>query len=139
MEDKWYESALDDQSRTRVIFAIESLEDDALIGFIHLNQIDWISRRCYFGITIGEKEYQGKGMGPDSMRILFNYAFECLNLRKICLEVATYNKNAINLYNKFGFVEEGRLKKHVYLEGDYHDIVLMRIFDSEYREKYRNA
>lgn len=139
MEDKWYESALDDQSKTRVMFAIEAVEDDALIGFIHLSQIDWISRRCYFGITIGEKNYQGKGMAADSMRILFNYAFECLNLRKICLEVVSFNDKAIRLYRKFGFVEEGILKEHLYLEDAYHDIVLMRVLNSEFRKKYKNA
>jgi UDP-4-amino-4,6-dideoxy-N-acetyl-beta-L-altrosamine N-acetyltransferase len=139
MEDKWYESALDDQSETKAIFAIEALKDNTLIGFIHLNQIDWISKRCYFGIRIGEKQYQGKGMGPDSMCILFNYAFECLNIRKICLEVPSFNDSAIRLYRKFGFIEEGTLTKHLYLEGTYHDIVLMRIFDSEFRKRYKNA
>jgi len=136
MEEKWFESALDDQSRTRVIFAIESLEEGALLGFLHLSQIDWIARRCYFGITIGEKQYQGKGFGADSMIVLLKYAFECLNLRKICLEVASYNENAIRLYQKFGFVEEGVLREHLYLEGKYHDVVVMRIFQSEFCEKY---
>lgn len=136
MEDKWYDSILDDQSRTRVFFAIESLEDSTLIGLIQLNQIDWISRRCFFGIVIGEKSYQGRGMGLDSMKVLFNYAFDCLNIRKICLEVSGNNKHALNLYHKFGFVDEGRLKEHLYLEGNYHDMVLMRIFDFEFREKY---
>ncbi|MBI5681835.1 MAG: GNAT family N-acetyltransferase [Deltaproteobacteria bacterium] len=139
MEDKWYESALDDQSRTRVIFAIVSLKDNALIGFIHLNRIDWIARVAYFGITIGDKEFQGKGMGPDAMEILFNYAFELLNLRKICLEVASFNEKAIRLYQRFGFKEEGVLKEQLFLEGNYHDVVLMRLFDSEFRKNHENA
>ncbi|KPA13051.1 N-acetyltransferase GCN5 [Candidatus Magnetomorum sp. HK-1] len=136
MENKWYKSALDDQSNTRVIFAIESIDNDELIGFIYLKQIDWISRRSYFGISIGEQEYQGKGMGSDSMKIIFNYAFECLNMRKICLEVPAFNQNAIKLYKKFGFIKEGILKEHLYLNNSYHDIILMRIFNSEFREIY---
>jgi UDP-4-amino-4,6-dideoxy-N-acetyl-beta-L-altrosamine N-acetyltransferase len=138
-EEKWYESAMDDQSHSKVVFAIETIEDNNFIGFIHLNQIDWISRRCHFGITIGEKEYQGKGMGPDSMQILFNYAFNCLNIRKISLEVVSFNTHAIRLYKNFGFIEEGKLEEHLYLEGAYHDIIQMRIFDSDFREKYMSA
>jgi UDP-4-amino-4,6-dideoxy-N-acetyl-beta-L-altrosamine N-acetyltransferase len=138
MEDQWYEAALADQTRSTAMFAIETLDNDTLIGFIHLNRIDWIARRSHFGITIGEKEFQGKGMGTDSMQILFKYAFDCLNLKKICLEVADFNKNAIKLYQKFGFVVEGILKEHLYLENSYHDFILMRMFDSEFREKHHN-
>lgn len=137
MEELWYESALNDQSGTRVIFAIEELENNILIGFIHLSQIDWISRRSDFGIVIGEKDFWGKGMATDSMKIIFKYAFECLNLRKICLEVVAFNNNAIRLYQKFGFEKEGRLKEHVYLENNYYDIVLMGLFNTKFREKYK--
>ncbi|MBN3036583.1 MAG: UDP-4-amino-4,6-dideoxy-N-acetyl-beta-L-altrosamine N-acetyltransferase [Bacteroidales bacterium] len=136
MEDNWFESALDEPNRNRVVFAIETIEKKTLIGFTQLNHIDWISRRCYFGIIIGEKEFQGKGMGWDSMQVLFNYAFECLNLKKICLEVVSFNENAIRLYRKFGFIEEGVLREHVYLEKKYHDLLLMRIFDKEFRERH---
>ena len=139
MEEEWYESALDDQGMKRVIFAIETIEDEEFVGFINLNSIDWIARRCSFGITIGERKYQGKGIGADSMRVLFNYAFECLNLRKICLEVASFNEAALHLYRKFGFVEEGTLQEHLYLENTYHDIILMRMFDHEFRSKYGAA
>lgn len=134
MEEIWYESALNGQSRTKVIFSIESLKDNMFVGFIELNQIDWISRRCSFGITIGEKEYQNIGIGKDSIILLFNYAFEYLNIRKICLEVAAYNTKAINLYKKIGFIEEGILKEHLYLNNKYHDIILMRLFGTEFRD-----
>jgi RimJ/RimL family protein N-acetyltransferase len=133
MEDKWYESTLDDQSHLRVVYAIETKEGNVLIGFIHLFQIDWISRLCYFGLSIGEKEYHGKGMAVDSSGIMFDYAFECLNMRKICIEVAAYNTHVITLYEKFGFVEEGRLKQQQYLDGAYHDMVLMGLFVDRYR------
>jgi UDP-4-amino-4,6-dideoxy-N-acetyl-beta-L-altrosamine N-acetyltransferase len=136
MEDQWFESALNDQSRTRVVFAIEAFEDDSFIGIIQLNRIDWIARSAYFGITIGEKKFQGRGMAVDSMRTLFAYAFGCLNLRKICLEVVAFNARAIKLYREFGFVEEGVMKEQVYLEGRYHDLVLMRMFDTEFRAKH---
>ena len=139
MEAKWYDSVLEDQSRSRVVFAIEVLDGDALIGFVQLLQIDWISRRCSFGITIGERRYQGQGLAADCMHLLFRYAFECLNLRKISLEVAVYNRAALNLYRKFGFTEEGVLKEHVFLEGVYHDVVVMRLLASEYATRVTNA
>lgn len=136
MEENWFSSALDDQSRNRVVFAIETLDKKRLIGFIHLNRIDWISRTCYFGITIGEKDCQGRRMGSDAMEILFRYAFTCLNLQKICLELPSFNEIAFNAYKKFGFLEEGVQRKQLYLEDEYHNIILMGLLKHEFYEKY---
>ncbi|MDX2475295.1 MAG: GNAT family protein [Candidatus Krumholzibacteria bacterium] len=139
MEEKWYETALDDQSRTRVIFAIEARDSGALAGMIHLNNIDWIARHAHFGITIGEPDQRGRGLGPDAMTVLFTYAFECLNLRKICLEVAAYNQPAVSLYARYGFSEEGRLRDHVFLEGRYHDVIMMGLFATDFRRRNNTA
>jgi len=136
METNWIESALDDRSNSRVIFAMEAIENDQLIGFIYLNKIDWIARLAYFGILIGEKNYHGMGIGSEAMKILFTYAFDALNLRKICLEVASYNRKAIDLYQRFGFQKEGSLRQNVYLEGKYHDLVIMGIFGDEFKAKH---
>ena len=139
MEERWLETVVNDQSRTRVVFAIEALQDDAFIGFIHLNRIDWISRWSYFGVVLGESAYHGKGMAADSMDVLFRYAFDALNLRKICLEVASFNDAAIRLYRQYGFVDQGVLSEHLYLEGVYHDVVTMRLLATEFRAKQAPA
>lgn len=131
MEEKWYESALNDQSRTRVIFAMEELAKHELIGLIHLTQIDWISRTCHFGITIGDSKNHGKGYAKEGMQLLLNYAFQVLNLRKINLEVIEKNEAAIHLYRKMGFQEEGRLRKQVIVQGEYYDVLQMGLFDKE--------
>ncbi len=131
IENKWYQNYLDNNDNSRINFSIEIIGSKVLAGYIYLNDIDWISRHCQFGIMIGKSEHQGKGFGSDAMNILFNYAFECLNLRKICLEVASYNNNAISLYKKTGFSNEGILKEHLYLNGRHHDIILMSLFLSK--------
>jgi UDP-4-amino-4,6-dideoxy-N-acetyl-beta-L-altrosamine N-acetyltransferase len=135
MEEKWYESVADDPSRSRVVFAIEKLADAELVGITHLSQIDWIARVAFFGIYIGDSRHHGQGMGREAMDILFRYAFDGLNLRKICLQVASYNEAAIRLYRCYGFKEEGVLKEQCYLEGSYHDVILMRLFADEFRQE----
>jgi RimJ/RimL family protein N-acetyltransferase len=139
MEAKWYESALKDQDKTRVVFAIEALADDALIGIIQLNRIDWIARLAYLGITIGERAYHGQGFGTDATKVLLRYAFDGLNLRKVCLEVVSYNTRAMKLYRALGFTEEGRLRDQVCLDGAYHDVALMALFADDFRHLDRKA
>ncbi len=131
MENNWVEKVTLDKSNSRVILGIETVVSQKLIGFIYLKDIDWISRIAWFGIMIGEKNYQGKGMAKEAMQILFNYAFSRINLRKICLEVGAFNIRAIKLYQSLGFKKEARLEKHIFLNNEYHDLILMSLFKEE--------
>lgn len=132
MEHDWIENVLRDKSNRRIIYAIETVFQHHLIGFIYLTEIDWISRVAWFGIMIGEKDYQGQGMGKEAMKLLFDYAFNRLNLRKVSLEVATFNHIAINLYKSMGFKEEGRLKRQLFMNNEYFDISIMSLFKEQF-------
>lgn len=137
MERRWLESALAGTDPSKVVFAVETLEDGRLIGFIHLARIDWIGRTGWLGITIGERGARGRGHGPDALRTLCRYAFDALNLRKVCLEVVAFNEHALAVYERFGFQVEGRLRAQAYLEDRYHDVVVMSLFADAFRESDR--
>ena len=84
------------------------------------------------GITIGEKEYQGKGYGTEAMEVLLEYGFKTVNLNRIQLRVYEFNSRAIKSYNKIGFVEEGRMRQGIFIKGKYHDIIFMSILQEEW-------
>lgn len=136
MEDNWYRKALTGEDHQRVLFSIENVDDRKHIGFANLYNLDYIASVCYFSILIGDKEEQGKGKSREAMHLLFRFAFEHLNIRKINLEVASFNKKAIRLYNSFSFTTEGVLKQQLYINGDYHDKISMCIFKDDYYKKY---
>jgi RimJ/RimL family protein N-acetyltransferase len=125
MEADWVEAVLKDQSRTRVVLAIEDKSDGALVGFIYLNNIDWFARNAEFGILIGERSRHGKGLAREALHLVADYAFESLNLHKLYLRVVAFNKRALRLYRAFGFVDEGLQRQQAYLRGRYYDVVLM--------------
>jgi RimJ/RimL family protein N-acetyltransferase len=62
--------------------------------------------------------------------LLLDYAFRLKNLRRVWLEVLASNERAIR---SCGFVEEGRMHEHVWLDGRYLDNVLMGILGDEWR------
>ena len=125
MEADWVEAVLKDQSRTRVVLAIEDKSDGALVGFVYLNNIDWFARNAEFGILIGERSRHGKGLAREALSLIANYAFESLNLHKLYLRVVAFNNQALRLYRAFGFVDEGVQRQQAYLRGRYYDVVLM--------------
>jgi RimJ/RimL family protein N-acetyltransferase len=113
-------------------FAIEALAPGGgpgtLIGQCALFQFDHVARTCALGITIGDKAYWSRGYGRDAVRVLLDYAFRLRNLRKVWLTVWGNNERAIRCYRACGFIEEGRLRDHVWSGGAYVDLVHMSTF-----------
>jgi RimJ/RimL family protein N-acetyltransferase len=125
MEAEWVDAVLKDQSRSRIVLAIEDKSDGTFVGFVYLNNIDWFSRNAEFGILIGERGRHGKGLARDALALIVDYAFEMLNLHKLYLRVVAFNKRALRLYRAFGFAQEGIQREQVFLRGRYHDVVFM--------------
>jgi RimJ/RimL family protein N-acetyltransferase len=78
--------------------------------------------------TIGmavAKAWRGQGVGSALMEACVEWAREA-RVHKLSLEVFPWNEPAIALYRKFGFVEEGRLRKHYRRQsGELWDVLVM--------------
>jgi UDP-4-amino-4,6-dideoxy-N-acetyl-beta-L-altrosamine N-acetyltransferase len=111
-----------------LLFAICDKKNGQHIGNIKLDRFDYVSGTCELGLMIGNSDYHGKGIGREVCQLVTDYAFQRLNLRKISLTVYSNNEAAIRLYKRIGFVEEGCLKQHVYLNGHYIDKYWMSLF-----------
>jgi RimJ/RimL family protein N-acetyltransferase len=112
-------------------FAIETL-DGKLVGDCGLRFIDWKSRKAEFFITIGEKEFWGKGLGSDALRIVSRLAFDKMNLNRLWLSVLVDNPRAVRCYEKCGFVREGLLRQESYVDGKYRDVLMMALLREDY-------
>ena len=118
---------------TCVFFAIQHLESGEHIGNIKLEPIHWLHRAATVGILIGDMRFQGQGLGEEAMRLCLSYAFERLALRKISLGVLANNTRAIRLYERLGFVIEGRKRQEYWSEGAFQDSLIMGLFREEYK------
>lgn len=136
MEENWYRKSMAGEDHTKVFFAIENNDDGKHIGFTHLYNIDFISSNAYFGIVIGDKSEHGKGKSKEAIHLILQFAFKQLNLHKINLEVASFNKKAIAVYRSFGFSTEGILKEQIFMDGLYYDRISMAIFRDDYYQLY---
>ncbi len=125
-----YEESWSKGGRDNGGFVIEV--DNECIGGCALFSFDHVARNCELGITIGNKDYWGRGYGREAVRLLVHYAFQFRNLHKVHLQVHAKNERAIKAYQAVGFVEEGRLRQHVWSDGDYDDLVLMGILCADW-------
>lgn len=85
------------------------LKDNEIIGFINFDII--YDRIELININILDK-YQGDGYSNILMDKMISYDYT-----NITLEVSSKNIKAINLYKKYGFVEEA-IRKNYYIDSD---------------------
>jgi RimJ/RimL family protein N-acetyltransferase len=131
----WLEKGLE-KNTDMYWFAIRTLEDDRLLGDITLSVINWGSREAFTGISIGAREFWGKGYGTDAMQVLLRYGFLELNLWRISLNVFEFNQRAMRSYEKAGFRPEGCLRQAIQREGRRWDIMYLGILREEWMENY---
>ncbi len=88
--------------------------------------------RAMLGIAIHEERYWNRGLGTDAVRTLVDGAFRARALVRIELTVLPENARAIRCYERAGFAREGVLRRHIYQNGAYVDVVLMSVLHEEW-------
>lgn len=112
-------------------FAIEA--DGKYIGDCCLMNLNHRHGNLELGIVIGDRDYWGRGYGREATQMLLTYGFHYLGARRIVLTTHAKNERAIRCYRACGFVEEGRPRKAIWMEGEYIDLVNMSILREEWQ------
>jgi len=78
-----------------------------------------------FGVTVRD-EYQNRGLGTALTRFMVDIA-RAKGLRRVALEVVADNHRAITVYERCGFIVEGRLRMGHwnYIRGGFYDHLVM--------------
>jgi len=107
--------------------------EGTLIGAMVLrNEENLPSRSATFGIIIGDPAYHDRGYGTEASTLLLDYAFAVLGYHKINLDFFEYNARARAMYEKLGFVIEGRRRENHWSRGRFWDDILMGITAEEW-------
>lgn len=125
---QWYCRIL--ENRDEIEFAITV--QDRLVGRCTLLHLDPLARNAELGIALGADE-RGHGYGTDAVRALVEFGFERRNLHRIFLHVLGSNAPAVAAYRSAGFLEEGRMREHLWLRGSYTDQLVMGLLRSDWR------
>lgn len=114
-----------------VQFVICLSENDIPVGSVYIRDIDRNHKKAEYGIFIGEEAARGRGVGTAAAKLMLAYCFEEEGLHRVFLRAFADNAPAIRSYEKAGFVREAYLKDDVCIHGEYRDIVLMAVLNSE--------
>lgn len=120
---EWIDSSNVGEFPTRVAYLIV---DKTPVGLVQLDQIDWVAMNAWLGVWV-IPEAQKVGRGSLAVKSLLDFAAQTLGLRQIRLLVRKDNQNAITVYERLGFHQEGELVDAEYRDGIFQSLILMCI------------
>lgn len=123
----YWRRQLDDASREN--YAI-ILDDGEHVGNGGLMNIDFARRKAELWIYLGAMRQ--RGIGQVAVAFLLERGFRALELNRISLRVLADNVAALQLYKKFGFVEEGCAREDTIIDGVSVDAMWLSLLRREY-------
>lgn len=122
-----YEHSDEEDDQKKFITVLCEIEQQ-IVGYATVEESIWeLSRHAgELGIAV-LPQFRGVGVGSALLGSVLRVASE-KGFKKVNLSVFNTNKNAMNLYKRFGFKKVGEKKKQFYLQGKYIDEIIMEKF-----------
>ncbi|GGF79721.1 N-acetyltransferase [Paenibacillus albidus] len=118
----------DTESRRNLFLVAEV--NKRIVGFSRCegNSLKRFAHKVEFGVGV-KRDYWGYGIGKHLLQESVSWA-DATGIHKMTLNVLESNENAIALYTKLGFEQEGILKHDKILsDGKYHNTIIMARFN----------
>jgi len=95
-------------------------DEDFHIGNIVISGLDSTHKRANISYVVGEISYWGRGVGMFAVSSMVRLAQKKYRLNKLIAGLAEGNIGSKKILERNGFVLEGRRKKHLIYNGEYH-------------------
>lgn len=115
--------------------AIARRDDDLMVGGINVHEADQANGTFAYGVGVGP-EHKGNGYAAEAVLLVMRFMFDERRFQKCEARVYDYNSASVSLHRNLGFVEEGRLRRHLFAAGEYHDEFMFGMTAEEFRQLY---
>ncbi len=92
-------------------------------------------REAQMHVLIGRKDLWYQGYGTAALLHLLDLAFHTYGLHRAWVDVPEYNKPALHICERLGFVLEGRLRGTHPKDGKWYDSMAMGLLSNEYARR----
>jgi ribosomal-protein-alanine N-acetyltransferase len=95
-------------------------------------------QRAELGYFLNETRHEGLGLMTEALTEVIRMGFVEIELNRIEALIDPHNAPSLRLVEKFGFIQEGRLRQHYYQDGQVHDSLLFALLKFDYQKKPQN-
>lgn len=103
-----------------------------LIGTIKIGPINHAHKISDLVALIGDRDFLGKGLAVEAIKLGNELAFNELSIRKLFGGMYESNIASIKAYTRAGWIIEGRLKGHYIVDGKNEDRILVGCYNPKY-------
>jgi RimJ/RimL family protein N-acetyltransferase len=114
-------------------FQIENLAGE-LVGTINTHHC---APRCgtfMYGLAI-LPEHRRKGYAAEAIRLVLRYYFQERRYQKVNADVFSFNEPSIHLHERLGFMLEGRLRRMIFTQGQWFDVLVYGMTREEFETR----
>ena len=113
-------------------FILKETETGKSIGMcgFHTWYIDHDRAELFYHLN--DDSYKRQGIMTEAATAVLHYAFTVMNIHRVEAMTATYNIASQKTMAKFGFVFEGTLREHYYVDGKYEDSIAFSLLKHEF-------
>lgn len=115
-----------------ITFGIFTNDKSTLIGTIKLGPINFTHRISDLVILIGNRNYLGRGLAVESLKLGNELAFEEYDIRKLYGGMFESHIASIKAYTRADWLIEGKLKGFYFKDDKNEDRILVSCFNPEY-------
>lgn len=113
------------------VFGIITTLDDVPIGCMAYLGYNAEQKKAELRKLIGVPSMRGKGCAKEATQLWIRYGIKTLKLKKIYLSTLHMDLRNIQLNESLGFKVEGVLRNEICVDGVYHDVLRMGLWNDE--------
>ncbi|MCU0512824.1 MAG: GNAT family N-acetyltransferase [Anaerolineae bacterium] len=130
LQQQWLEKVSGLKEDKIIRLAMENLAG-VTVGWVTLHSQDQKNGTFGFGVAV-YRDYRGQGYAVDAVRVLLKYGFREQRYQKCNSMCFHTNTASIRMHQKLGFMEEGRIRRTCFHNGEYLDDVLFGMTCEEF-------
>lgn len=133
-QEKWFDQIKKINNRKMFLINYKNQKSIGICGLINL---DLQNHNAEIAIIIGERKFQGKGLGKETLINLLNYGFQKLNLHRISADVFEFNVTSQKIFEALDFQYEYSARQKLWRRGKWWDVLTYSILKEEFTNKIK--
>jgi RimJ/RimL family protein N-acetyltransferase len=135
MQESWIKSRTDKE----INYIIQDKKSYEKVGMVSIYNVNIEDKVAEVGRLLLSDIYLNRSSpyGLEALLLGYNYVFNTMNYRKITGIIASVNTSMVKMQLFLGMEQEGYLKKHTFINGNFEDLHILSICKDQFNNTYQ--